>query len=88
MKTRTIAHAAAAAVGALAIAAGPAGAHPSQFDGADSFLNSALDEHRAYGHGAESTPAGRFTVDPVEEGLKLIGGTTTAPACCRPWPSG
>ncbi|HYI19230.1 MAG TPA: hypothetical protein VD836_11000, partial [Solirubrobacteraceae bacterium] len=79
MNRRTFARAAVAAAGILAVGAGTAGAHPSQFDGADSFLNSALDEHRAYGHGAESSPAGRFTVDPVEEGLELVGKTTNAP---------
>ena len=76
---RTIARAGVAAVGALAIAAGTAGAHPSQFDGSDSFLDSALDEHAVYGHGAESTPAGRLTVPAAEENLELVGKVINKP---------
>ena len=79
MNRRTIARAAAGAVGALAIAAGTAGAHPSQFDGTDSFLDSALDEHRAYGHGADSSPAGRLTVPAAEVGLDLVGSVMNVP---------
>ncbi len=78
MKRRTIARAAVAAVGVLAIATGTAGAHPSQFDGSDSFLDSALDEHVAYGHGADGSTNGRQSVAPEEWGLELIGKTVNA----------
>ena len=53
MNRRSIARAGVAAAGVLAIAAGTAGAHPSSFGGADSFLGSALDVHTVYGHGAD-----------------------------------
>ena len=59
MKRRVFARAALAATSALALAAGTAGAHPSDMLVDDGFLNSALDEHQAYGHGAEGSVPGR-----------------------------
>ncbi|MET0687167.1 MAG: PA domain-containing protein [Solirubrobacteraceae bacterium] len=79
MRRTSIARAGLAAAGALAIAAGTAGAHPSQLDGADSFLNSALDEHAAYGHGADGSTNGRKSVAAESIGLQLIGKTVNAP---------
>ena len=81
MKRRSVARAALAATGALALAAGTAGAHPSDMLIDDGFLNSALDEHQTYGHGAEGSVPGRKELPsgPEELGLKLIGKTINAP---------
>ena len=81
MKRRSVARAALAATGALALAAGTAGAHPSDMLIDDGFLNSALDEHQTYGHGAEGSVPGRKELPsgPKELGLKLIGKTINAP---------
>ena len=47
----------------------------------DGFLNSALDEHQTYGHGAEGSVPGpqELPSGPKELGLKLIGKTINAP---------
>ena len=59
MKRRLVARSALVAAGALALAVGSAGAHPSDSLVDDGFLNSALDEHRTYGHGAAGAVPGR-----------------------------
>jgi hypothetical protein len=70
MKRRFVARAAAAAVGALVLATGTAGAHPIGFTG-DDWLNSGLDAHWK-SHGAAGAVPGRETVPPRAEGLKLV----------------
>jgi hypothetical protein len=81
VKRRIAARAAIAAAGALAVAAGSAGAHPGDLYTDDGFLNSALEEHQVYGHGAEGSVPGRMELPsgPREEGLKLIGKTVNTP---------
>ena len=59
MNRRTIARAGLAAAGAFALAAGTAGAHPSDFTGAHSLMSSSLDVHSVFGHGAEGSVPGR-----------------------------
>jgi hypothetical protein len=76
---RLVARAGIAAVGALTLAAGSAGAHPSSFSGADSFMNSALDVHTTYGHGAAGSVPGRTPIPAREEGLKLVGKVGLVP---------
>ena len=81
MKRCHVARAAVVAVGAFALAAGSAGAHPGGPFVDDGFLNSALDEHRATGHGAAGSVPGRLELPsgPKEQGLKLIGKITNSP---------
>ena len=81
MKRHLVARSALAAAGALALAAATAGAHPSDTFIDDGFLNSALDEHQTYGHGAEGSVPGRLELPSGarEVGLKLIGKTVNAP---------
>ena len=59
MKRRLVARTALVAAGALALVVGSAGAHPSDSLVDDGFLNSALDEHQTYGHGAAGSVDGR-----------------------------
>lgn len=81
MKRHLVARSALAAAGSLALAAATAGAHPSDTFIDDGFLNSALDEHQTYGHGAEGSVPGRLELPSGarEVGLKLIGKTVNAP---------
>src|SRR5918994_3360608 len=81
VKRRFVVRAAAAAVGAFALAAGTAGAHPSDLFVDDGFLNSGLEEHQVYGHGAAGSVPGRLELPSgaKEEGLKLIGKITNTP---------
>ena len=61
-----------AAVGALMLAAGTAGAHPIGGTTGDSWINSGLGVHWR-SHGAAGSVTGRNSVQPVEKGLKLVG---------------
>jgi len=81
VKRRHVARAAVLAASAFALAAGTAGAHPLDSFVDDGFLNSALNEHQVYGHGAGGSVPGRLELPsgPKELGLKLIGKTTNAP---------
>jgi hypothetical protein len=71
MRKRLAACAAVVAAGGFLVGSGSAGAHPSTFTG-DSWINSGLDVHWN-SHGAAGSEAGRKSVAPVEEGLKLVG---------------
>src|ERR687893_2839225 len=81
VKRHLVARSVLAAAGALAVAATAAGAHPSDTFYDDGFLNSALDEHQTYGHGAEGSVPGRLELPTGarEVGLKLIGKTINSP---------
>jgi hypothetical protein len=81
VKGRFAVRAAAVAMGAFALAAGTAGAHPSDLFVDDGFLNSGADEHQAYGHGAAGSVPGRLELPsgPKEQGLKLVGKITNTP---------
>ncbi len=73
MKRRFVVRAALAATGVLAVAAGSAAAHPSDFGTtSDSWINSGVGVHWN-SHGAAGSVAGRATVPAREYGLKLVG---------------
>src|SRR5687768_9860260 len=75
VKSRFLVRAALAATGVLAVAAGSAAAHPSDFGTtSDSWINSGVGVHWN-SHGAAGSVDGRETVAPREEGLKLIGSS-------------
>ena len=73
VKRRIVVRTALAATGALAIAAGTAGAHPMDFGTtSDSWINSGVGVHWK-SHGAAGAVAGRKSVDPAMVGLNLVG---------------
>ena len=73
MKRRFVARAALAATGALAIAAGTAGAHPMDFGTtSDSWINSGVGVHWK-SHGAAGAAPGRLSVPAQQYGLNLVG---------------
>ena len=74
VKRRIVVRAALAATGALAIAAGTAGAHPMDFGTtSDSWINSGVGVHWK-SHGAAGAVAGRSTVDPITNSrLQRVG---------------
>jgi hypothetical protein len=73
MKRRFVVRAAVAATGALAIAAGTAGAHPTDFGTtSDSWINSGVGVHWK-SHGAAGAEAGRLSVPAVTKGLNVVG---------------
>jgi hypothetical protein len=81
VKRRFVARSALVAAGALALVVGSAGAHPSDSLTDDGFLNSALEEHQTYGHGAAGSVPGRkeLPTGAKELGLKLVGKTVNVP---------
>ncbi len=72
MKRRLVARTALAATGALALAAGTAGAHPMDFGSGDGWINSGAGVHWN-SHGAAGAEAGRLSVPAAAKGLKLVG---------------
>jgi hypothetical protein len=73
VKRRFAVRAALAATGALAIAAGTAGAHPTDFGTtSDSWINSGVGVHWN-SHGAAGAVPGRSSVPAQEYGLQLVG---------------
>ncbi|HET8952890.1 MAG TPA: PA domain-containing protein [Solirubrobacteraceae bacterium] len=73
MKRRFVVRAAVAATGALALAAGTAGAHPMDFGTTgDSWINSGVGVHWK-SHGAAGAVAGRQSVPAQQYGLELVG---------------
>ncbi|HEX5781820.1 MAG TPA: PA domain-containing protein [Solirubrobacteraceae bacterium] len=73
MKRRFVVRAALAATGVLAVAAGSAAAHPSDFGTtSDSWINSGVGVHWN-SHGAAGSEAGRKSVAAQQYGLKLVG---------------
>jgi hypothetical protein len=73
VKRRLAVRAALAATGALAVAAGTAGAHPSDFGStSDSWISSAVGVHWN-SHGAAGSELGRSSVAAQQYGLKLVG---------------
>ena len=89
MKRRIVVRAALAATGALAIAAGTAGAHPMDFGTtSDSWINSGVGVHWK-SHGAAGAVAGRKSVPAGEDGLNWSASPTSAassPATAA-WPT-
>src|SRR5687768_9942043 len=75
VKRRFVARAALAATGLLAVAAGTAAAHPTDFGStSDSWINSGVGVHWN-SHGAAGSVAGRESVPSQQYGLKLIGSS-------------